>query len=328
MFKPILAVSLLKPEDKHDDDTIYKSMQQLKYPVIATPKYDGIRALKMPDSLRSRTLKLIPNDSIRMRAREECEVGYDMELYNSSLRYDEIESIVMSDEHPFSYKIQLYLLDSFSLKHPYEERIKIINDNLRQVSSDIHFIDYTHIENTAALFQYFLLEEKNGEGICFRTPNSPYKEGRSTLKEQYLVKLSRYIRSEYVIVGFEEQMFNGNKEKRNTVGKMDRSSFGSGLIGKDTLGAFWVHRLNKDSCPICDGFIYREQMIQNGKRFYFDCCFKVGTGIGLTDKMRKDIWLHKEDWIGKTIVIKSKPFGEKNNPRSPIFIGLRNEIDL
>jgi DNA ligase-1 len=37
------------------------------------------------------------------------------------------------------------------------------------------------------------------EGICFRSPDSPYKHGRSTFKEGFLIKLKRFTTDEAVI---------------------------------------------------------------------------------------------------------------------------------
>ena len=105
----MLAASLLKPTDSHSDESILAAMQKLRYPVLATLKLDGIRAIKL-DDLYSRTLKLIPNKSIRARAMK-LPAGFDMELFNPDLQYDEIESIVMSREHLKSDLIQFHILD-------------------------------------------------------------------------------------------------------------------------------------------------------------------------------------------------------------------------
>lgn len=51
-MKPILAGEVTDPE-------------KIKFPVYASPKYDGIRALVVDGLLVSRTLKPIPNHYIR-----------------------------------------------------------------------------------------------------------------------------------------------------------------------------------------------------------------------------------------------------------------------
>jgi hypothetical protein len=98
-------------------------------------------------------------------------------------------------------------------------------------------------------------------------------------------------------------MFNGNDDRKNPIGMMKRRSLKGSMIGKSVLGAFQV----------CDA---------NGLEF------TVGTGVGLTDSKRAEIWDNQDEWLGKTIVIKSKSHGVKIKPRSPIFVGMRNEIDI
>lgn len=300
LTKPMLASPLLKPSDKHDDDTIYRAMKSLRYPVIATLKIDGIRGL-VTDNLRSRTLKLIPNDSIRARANS-LVYGLDLELYNGELRYDEIESIVMSQEHPLSDKIMFNLLDDFSAEQPYEWRLQSIKDFAgiyKHANCSVVFDEWCGNADELFAFEKRTIETF-GEGICFRTPDSPYKQGRSTLKEQYLVKLCRFVREEVTIIGFEEQMHNSNSERRNPIGMMNSSSSKSGLLGKNTLGAFLVR--NSDGLE-----------------------FTVGTGVGLTDKLRVEIWLNQDKWLDKQCVIKHKAHGRMKKPRSPIWVGMREK---
>jgi DNA ligase-1 len=296
----MLAASLLPANVEHTDENILKAMERLRYPVLATLKLDGIRAIKLND-LVSRTLKLIPNKSIRARAMK-LPAGFDMELWNPELPYDQVESIVMSREHADSDKIQFHILDWIGVPQnmgmqSYAGRCAVIDGQFKNYTIwDMHFQYPIEWSSPLSLFNYFTqIEYEHGEGICFRTPNSPYKQGRSTLKEQYLVKLARYIRQEVTIIGMEEQMENANLTSHNAIGMMDRSSCKANLYHKDTLGSFLVRDKNKQT-------------------------FSVGTGTGLTDTLRKEIWNNRDKWIGKQITIKHKPHGQKIKPRSPIAI--------
>lgn len=303
LTRPMLAAKLLEPDVEHTDNNIFAALKQLRYPVYATVKVDGIRGIKL-NNLMSRTLKLIPNRAIRYRAMK-LPAGFDCELYSSNLRYDEIESIVMSVEHERDSHndIGFYAIDLFDPIKPYTMRYNDLTRNISNSFADVFWDEPIRCQNADELMNFFLfIEQKNGEGICFRLGNSPYKQGRSTLIEQYLVKLCRYVRTECTIIGFEEQMMNTNSSKRNNVGMIDRSTFKSGMLGKGTLGAFNV----RDS---------------NGLEF------PVGTGVGLTNKKRLEIWQSQDEWLNKTIVIKSKAHGVKVKPRSPVYVGLRSEID-
>ncbi len=310
--KPILAASLLEPHTEHTDHNILEAMKKLRvWPVLATLKKDGIRALRLNASLLSRTLKLIPNKSIRDRSMI-LPAGMDMELWCKELDYCQVESIVMSQEHTFSDKIEFHILDWFGQGESYGQRVgAMINlmsspkDEPESYHRQVKFSPPLRCDNADQLFAFFkLCELELGEGICFRTPMSPYKHGRSTLKEQYLIKLARYENNEAVITGFLEQLENINYAKRNAVGNIDRSSSVDGMVGKNTLGAFMC----KD--------------VKSGLEF------TIGTGIGLTNELRQKIWDDRDCYVGKVISYRSKGHGTKVKPRSPTFRGFRSEIDI
>jgi len=297
--RPMLAASLLPSKVEHTDENILEAMKKLRYPVFVTEKKDGIRALKVSTNLVSRTLKPIPNSSIRIRSYS-LPTGYDMELFNAELKYEQIESIVMSREHKDSDLVQFHVLDNFNIEGAtYEQRIWSINKDINCWSDCPFVFEYpTAYTTPERLFDIFLdTEQSGGEGICFRTPNSHYKQGRSTLKEQYLVKLCRNLTSEAVIEGFEEQMENGNVEQRNAIGAMDRSSCKANLYGKDTLGSLIVRDLKS-------GLV-----------------FNIGTGFN--DAMRFNIWHEQSNTKGKIITYKYKG-GGKDLPRCPVFMRFRS----
>jgi ATP-dependent DNA ligase len=244
-----------------------------------------------------------------------------MELWNQELSYDEIESIVMSREHPDSDKIQFHVLDWVGTQDYYHRLRDGYATAVNNGWSDVVCEYPLTCNNAQELFEHFLrFETQEGEGICFRTPDSPYKQGRSTLREQYLVKLSRYIRTEVKIIGFTEQMLNSNPEKRSPIGMMARRKTIAGQVGKNTLGAFVVQDTTKP-CLECVG--------KTGLLTNFNCeycrgthfmVFDVGTGVKLTDERRKEIWDNRDNYFNKQLTIKKKPHGQKIKPRSPIAI--------
>lgn len=282
--RPMLAASLLPASESHTDEVILAALEKLRYPVLATLKKDGIRALRLNGSLLSRTLKPIPNKSIRERSLI-LPGGFDMELWNPNLTYDEVESIVMSREHVRSDEIQFHVLDWLGAtygvgKHTnYSSRMYALYDFCKDKFKSVCFGEVEICYTPEQLLRCFLRhEQEEGEGICFRLPNSPYKQGRSTLKEQYLIKLCRYVTQEVTIISsFEQENARGQ------------------LLG--TLGGFVVE----------------------GKEGYF----QVGTGVGLTDKRRSELWSKRDSLVGKTITVKHKPHGQKNKPRSPVIVGFR-----
>ena len=57
IIKPMLAETL---EIENDSQ-----LENLKYPVLGTPKLDGIRCLKIDDNVLSRKFKEIPNNHVQ-----------------------------------------------------------------------------------------------------------------------------------------------------------------------------------------------------------------------------------------------------------------------
>lgn len=304
---PILAAPLLPSDSLHTDEAIFSAMQQLRYPVFGSLKKDGIRAIRLNSTLLSRALKKIPNKSIANRATLLLSGGMDMELWNKELEFCDVTSIVMSVVHEDSATIQFHLLDWCGQGNSYLERCTNIAMFMRSLDKDaleqIKFSPPHQIDNAEQLLMFFLSVEKEiGEGVCFRLPNSPYKMGRSTLKEQYLVKLARFVTAEAQIIGFEEQMYNNNRATRNALGKTERSSHNHNLIGKNTLGALFVRDLT------------------TGHEFH------VGTGFN--DKQRQHIWDNRVLYSGKIISYKCKKHGEKVKPRNPVWRGFRDSKDM
>lgn len=307
---PLLAASLMPSDIEHSNTNILEAMQKLRYPVIATRKVDGVRGLRFNHTLLSRSLKKIPNKVIQEMATI-LPGGFDVEICNDSLPYNENESIIMSEEHEHSALMQFHVLDWY-VEGGYLSRLQDIAIAMIDLpQSHVRFDNGVWCVNADQLMRYFLLVEvEDGEGICFRTPDSLYvqkksKENRSTLIEQTLVKLSRFIREEAIIVGFEEQMCNTNPDGFDAFGKIKRSKAIGGMKGKGTLGAL-VCSIGAD---VCTGRL---------------CEIRIATG--LTDQQRYNIWTHKKDFFGKTIVFKHKPYGKKNKPRSPIFVGFRKDV--
>jgi DNA ligase 1 len=53
--------------------------------------------------------------------------------------------------------------------------------------------------------------------------------------------------------------------------------------------------------------------------------FRIGTGF--TDSLRQEIWNNQSKYKGKLVKFKHQPYGQKDAPRSPVFLGWRDERD-
>lgn len=289
-------------------------LKDIKYPVYCTPKLDGIRALKVNGNLVSRKFKPIPNNHIRKFFESILPDGVDGELILKNgkpcgAEFNKTSSAVMSEDGFPEVVYHVFDYVNGDLKVPYMKRMNLLAIAFQNIiplyGGLVKLILPTKINNLPELLAYESAALSLGyEGIMLRSENGPYKEGRSSEREGYLLKLKRFEDGEAVIEGFEEQMSNQNTLEKDAFGHAKRSSHQAGKVPKNTLGKLEV-RDCKDNTS-----------------------FKVGTGIGLNDALRKEIWMNKEKYLGKIIKYKFQVCGMVDKPRIPIFLGFRSEDDM
>lgn len=297
-FRPMLA--------SHCKDT-----SKLKFPVLASKKLDGVRATVQGGVLLSRSLKPIPNTYVQTRFSGLPE-GLDGELICgdpcSPTAYRDTVSIVMSDDKPAG-DVQFWIFDSFMLATPFTTRNEVVKAAVARGFVGVRLVQQTLIQNIEELDAYEADALAAGnEGVMVRSIAGPYKCGRSSEREAYLLKLKRFADSEAVVIGTYELEHNDNPEFRNELGRTARSSAQAGKVGLDTLGGFFVR--GSAGQPF-DGVE-----------------FKVGNGQGMTQELRKQLWADRESLIGRTIKIKYFPTGGKDRPRHPLWLGWRDERDM
>lgn len=275
------------------------NLDTLRYPLLASPKLDGIRAIVRGGRLVSRKLLDIPNKHIfDLLSRPEFE-GLDGELIVGSPTdkdvYNTTVSVVMAHAKvaPFTY----YVFDLWDMPAPYDERMReLCQFGALPDFAKVH--DSRTIENREEL-DAFEAEciEAGYEGIMTRDPNSAYKCGRSTAREQILLKVKRFEDSEAEIIGIQEEMHNGNEAGRDELGRTKRSTAQAGKTGKGTMGALIVRD------------------VVSGVEF------NIGTGFTAAQRA--------EEWeIGSIHKYKFFPVGVVDKPRHPVYIGPRAKIDM
>lgn len=283
-----------------------KNYEKLKYPLIATPKLDGIRCLILDGKAVSRNFKPIPNVYIREILSNSVLNGLDGELVLRGNRpFNEISSAVMSfdGEPDFEYHVFDYV--TTSLDEKYQDRLDNLLCFLENLKHNrLVFVTTEILNNKEELDAY---EEKHVElgyeGVMIRSPEGRYKCGRSSEKEGILLKIKRFEDSEAEIIGFEEMMSNQNeKNNLNELGDLVRSSKKEGMVPKGTLGKVWVRDL------------------KTGQEF------KVGSGFN--NEQRDLVWSNQSFYLGKILKYKYQPFGVKDLPRCPIFLGFRHVNDM
>lgn len=277
-----------------------KDLKTLKYPVLCTPKIDGIRCLKVDGKAVTRTFKPFPNKYVRNCIERVALDGFDGEVIVKGKQFNEVSSLVMSqDGKPdFTYLVFDYCIEP---KEYYINRMERLSK--LSVKSNIEYLLPIFINDESELLRYETNCLTMGyEGVMLRSIYSPYKYGRSTINEGWLLKLKRFSDSEAVILDVVEKMSNQNEAEEDVFGHTKRSSALSGQVPAGTLGGFKV----KD--------------LKSGVEF--------GVGSGFNDTIRAEVWKHKESYVGKIIKYKSQKSGEKDAPRFPVFLGFRDKKDI
>ena len=145
-----------------------------------------------------------------------------------------------------------------------------------------------------------MMLEAGFEGVMLRSPDAPYKHGRATLREGFLMKLKRFTDAEFEVVGFTERMHNGNEKTQDALGRSKRSSHKENKTGRGDLGSLILK--------------------------FGDTTFMCGAGFN--DGEREEIWNNQKSYLGQLAKIKYFAKGMKDLPRHPTFLCWRDRNDL
>ncbi len=285
---------------------------KLRFPVMASPKLDGIRALIIDGQVFSRKLLLIPNWHVQDLFGHDELNGLDGELIvgpaHAPDAYRKTMSGVMSKYG--TPEVTFHVFDDFSLPNHlgYAPRYNALQDRLRKtrfchLGEGLELVTHIYLENQEQLLEYeATCLAKGYEGIMLRSLAGPYKQGRSTANEGWLLKVKQFADSEAEVIGYEELLHNANEATTYELGNTKRSSHKANkqLTGK--LGALQVRDLKTNET------------------------FSVGTGFD--DAQRWQYWQDRETLVGKLITYKYFPSGNLAAPRFPTFKGFRDKSDV
>lgn len=285
--------------------------RELRFPVYASPKIDGIRCIIKDGIALSRTLLPLPNIFIQDTIGFDVLNGLDGEICvgppNAPDLMQRTSSAVMSrqGEPDFTFWVFDYWTDPARW---FEKRWMDLQTGMtadfKERFPRVKLLPQAKLDNQEQLDEFEQAHVTVGfEGVMTRVYDGIYKYGRSTTKQQYLLKHKRFEDAEAVVIGFEERLHNGNDAKVDERGYTKRSSHQANLIPMDTLGALLVRE------PI------------TGVEF------SIGTGFD--DTLRAHIWRNKSSYLGQFVTYKTfKQTGVKNKPRFPTFKAFRHTMDI
>jgi DNA ligase-1 len=267
-------------------------LSTLQYPLLISPKLDGIRATALGGRLWSKTGKLIPNRNAQSWAQRNAEIleGLDGELvcHNLTATMGDVSSLITSHDRtdPFTFMVFDIATPEFEFL-AYTERRQVFHERIGryQLDAGIRLHAIPNVDVNSAL-ELLLVHEtwcsEGYEGTMIRVPSSRYIRKKSKM----LLKLKGWDDEEATVLGVLEE-----KDKHGAL--------------KGTLG--------KIQCVFDDGAEFR-------------------CGSGFSADQRVEFWDDPSLIIGKRVTIKyqpapgGRPVGDA--PRFPIFKGLRPECDL
>ena len=293
-FKPMLASAL-------------KDGAMPRFPCYASPKLDGVRAAQFGGTTFSRNLKAIPNKHVQklLKGFKTWLDQTDGELIvgppTSPTAFRDTSSGVMAVEG--EPDVVFWVFDIYWPDAPFEERLEHLRSHLKNVPPAIQLVPQTLVSNEEELkaFEEKCLAE-GYEGAMVRSTDGPYKHGRSTVKEGYLLKVKRFEDGEAEILEAVELEHNENAKALKAMGKGKRSTHKAGMVAGGVLGSLRVR----------------------------DCStgvvFNIGSGFDAAE--RKRLWDVREKLPGQLAKYRYFPTGSKTAPRFPTWLGFRDRNDL
>ncbi len=305
LFKPMLAATL-----KRDD--------QLKFPYLVSPKFDGIRAIVIDGRVYSRNLKLIRNEHVQNVLGQPRFNGLDGELVVGEPTepgcFGRTTSGIMSKAGQPAFRFYAFdhtaPVSRSATETPFFRRLdlaaKVVSaySQKRGASGSILHVEHTVVADLAALEMYEDMALVRGyEGVMLRSHDGFYKYGRATEDENTLWKLKRFTDGEARVTDILEASHNTNEAKKDELGRSKRSSAKEGKVAAGMVGTIMA-------TDLVSGLQLR-----------------VGPGT-MTAVERKHYWKNQNELKGRIIKYRVFTYGAKDLPRFPTYQGIRDADDL
>lgn len=280
-FKPMLAASTIP------------ALEDINYPVLASPKLDGIRCVMGDGIPFSRNMKRIPNKFVQEELQKLRLHGLDGELMikNSDSDFNSVQSGIMS--HSGEPDFEYWVFDSFIQEsHPFKQRTTSAQFLVQACDSNrVKYVQHFWITNEKEMSNYLDSCIAAGyEGAIIRDPEAKYKQGRSTPKQGWMSKLKKFYDDEAEIIGYTELFHNTDTSSK----KLEN------MVPGNMLGSFKVK--------------------------WKDKVFDIGSGFTEAERIR--FWQDRDTFLGDLITFKYQEVSKYGIPRFPVAKGFRNKGDL
>ena len=214
-------------------------LEDLEYPLLMSPKIDGIRGVTFGGKVHSSTMKLHTNLQVQ---RDFGDVeGLDGELTYGSPTGPDVMNRASSAVRARDVEgdFQFYLFDwVLDPEMPYYRRLEMLHeaiDGYPQYST-LQQVEANSPEEARAIEEGFILE--GYEGAMMRNPMAPYKHNRATFRDRIIWKLKRFHDEELLCVDLEHAWANENAQTVNAMGLQERSYSIGNKTPKEEVGTY------------------------------------------------------------------------------------------
>lgn len=306
MAKRTTFAPMLAPSEDPMKYPLY--WEQLRFPLLVSPKLDGIRCIVQNEICQSRKFIPLPSSQVQRLFWEFEYLDGELIVGNETDHdvFNRTQSYVMSEEkHADDMKFRVFDYANPGYKDdPFEERLGIAEDIISMLDNPlVTLVTQKWVKDIEELLRVEAEYLAMGyEGVMMKDPRGRYKWGRGTFREGLIYKLKRFQDDEGLLIGIEEGETNTNIDVRDALGNAKRSYAKEGMVGSSTAGTFIVNT--------------RGEIVRVAKG-----CFKK-------DEL-KEIWDNQDKYLNK-VYLKYRHFakGAKDAPRFARAIGFRSIIDF
>jgi DNA ligase-1 len=315
-MKPMLASDFLE--------------EKLKFPLIAQPKIDGVRALHTTGSFTGRSLKKFKNVHTSNFYNHSALAGLDGELAADRETHPDLCRITSSavgtikgEPYTLWWLFDYVTPETAHLPyfHRFDEQLPKRLDAIRDEAPEIwHHLRLMPFKLVTSFEQ--LLEYENEcllagfEGVGIRGLKAKHKQGRSTPTEGGLQRIKRFVDFEFKAHTILEGEENQNEAQINELGNTFRSSHQENKVANGMIGAILGTTLDVVKDPTTGAVLF-----EKGAEV------QVSAGC-LNHSERRHYFLNQADFFARTHKGKFFPKGIKDKPRFPTWQSFRDSVDI
>jgi len=283
----------------------------LRYPLLASYKYDGIRCIFKDGQMFTRSLKSFANKNLEPTFRTiaaASQMGYilDGELYSPSISFNELSGVIRQIDGKLPDDLKFYCFEVLvDITAPFQSRLSSRDRLLREIDRGEELAvpvrnSLVSSENEVSVLFHKALAE-GFEGLMLRNPEGRYKYGRATVKENISYKVKPYITFDAQIIDVVQATVvrEGAEKKVNELGHQVTSKKKGDRVPIEQAADFVVK--------------YRDGT--------------VSVSIAMTAAEKQEVWTNRDKYIGRWIEYKGMLVGAKNAPRHPVFLRFRTDLD-